>query len=122
MLVGGPLGIAVFSVLGGALLVAGLPIYYRWTQANADFRRSDTLEKAVLVVPLGVLGLVLALHVVRPLASLWRRTAETLLTADARDRDATAASLPNPRTLRLHALATAVVAAALVVIWLPIGG
>ncbi len=101
LLVGGPLGIAVFSVLGSALYVIGLPIYYRWTQANADFPRIDTLQKAVLVVPLGVVGLVLALHVVRPLASVWRRAAESLLAARRqrpdRDRRAESAHAAAPR-------------------------
>ena len=122
-LIGSPIAIALVSLLGGALYVLALPIYYRWTQADAvGVLRVDTLQKAVLVMPLGAVALLLGVHLIRPIASLWRQIASALLTADdKRAEDAATTSRRRSQALRLHAGITAAVSALIVVVWLLTG-
>ena len=114
-LLGGPIAIAVSSLVGSSLYVIALPLYYRWTQSGNSLQ-IDTLQKALLVMPLGVIGLILSLHVIRPLAALWRAIAGALLAP------AGGVHVSRRRALRLHALASVVAAAICIVVWLPIGG
>jgi signal transduction histidine kinase len=124
-LVGTPLAIAVLALLGSALYVVGMPIYYRWTQTDATgLLRIDTLQKAVLVMPLGAAAFVLFMHLIRPLGTLWRKTAESMLeTTEQRGaQDPAVTSHRRTRALRLHAGVTLAVLAVLVIVWALTGG
>lgn len=117
---GGPLAIAVVSLLGSALYVIALPIDYRWTQADADGAlRVHTLQKAVLVMPLGIVALVLFMHVVGPLGRLWRALASGMLGPNDEE---TPSRVRDSQALRAHAGVTAVVIAVVVVVWALTGG
>ncbi len=59
---GGPLAILLVSLIGSALYLVGLPFYYRWTQADAGAWRIDSLQKALLALPVGLVGLVLSAY------------------------------------------------------------
>jgi len=119
-LLGSPIAVAVVSLLGGALYVLSLPVHYRWTQANADsWPHIDTLQKAVLVMPVGLAGLVLTAHLIRPLARLWRHIAGAMLTASETPARPSLARSP---ALRVHAGASAVAVGIVLVVWLLTGG
>jgi signal transduction histidine kinase len=116
---GGPLAVAVLALVGSALFVTTLPIHYRWTQAGADVWPVDSLQKALLVMPVGIIAVILLSQLIRPLAALWRRLAEALLRpADVR----TAEQLDRARALRAHAGATGLVSAIVLVVWALTGG
>jgi signal transduction histidine kinase len=123
-LVGTPIAIAVLAVIANALYVIALPIYYRWTQADATgVLRVDRLQEAVFVMPLGAIVLVLAVHVIRPLAALWRHIAVAMLQpADGREQDPAMISRRRSQALRMHDGITVAVLALLVAVWALTGG
>jgi len=109
---GWPLAVGLVSWVGGSLWVLGLPYSYRIVNENFVVWHIDTLQKAVLVMPLGVAGLAIAFFGVRPLARLWSAAAGALLRPRGQAR-----YWEVGKTLRVHTFATALVAAALVVVW-----
>jgi signal transduction histidine kinase len=122
-LVGTPIAIAVLSLLGSALYLVGMPIYYRWTPTDATDLRIETLQKAVLVMPLGAVAFVLFMHLIRPLGALWRHIAEAMLKpASLEPVDGAVARRRRSAALRLHAGVTVAVLAVLVVVWALTGG
>jgi signal transduction histidine kinase len=123
-LVGIPIAIAVLTLIGSALYLIAMPIYYRWTQSDATgVLRIDSLQKAVLVMPLGAILLVVSVHVIHPLAAFWRHIAMAMLqSSDQRERDPAVISRQRSRALRLHAGISAAVLALLVIIWALTGG
>jgi signal transduction histidine kinase len=119
---GGPLAIVLLSLIASALYLIGLPFYYRWTQADAGLR-IDTLQKALLVVPVGLAALVLAAQLIRPLAKVWRRAAEALLRPDdLAAPDAAAVRIVRLKALKAHASATGLAVAIILVVWALTGG
>jgi signal transduction histidine kinase len=107
--VGGFVAIVELSLLGAALGAIGQPIYYRWTGADVGPWRIDRLGTALLFVPAGIIVLVLAVALLRPLATAWRSLADGLLGGGPAQRRPE----PSPsRRTRLQALAIASVAAA----------
>ncbi|HEV7639537.1 MAG TPA: sensor domain-containing protein, partial [Gaiellaceae bacterium] len=119
IVIGWPCAAFVFGLFFNSLFFIGMPLYYRW--ANQDFGvwRTDTLQKAMLVMPVGLAGLVLAANIVRPLTSVWVRIAGSLLRGgDERPRTSRAeARALRRRSLLAHGLATAFVSAVIVVVW-----
>ncbi|HKD33454.1 MAG TPA: sensor domain-containing protein [Gaiellaceae bacterium] len=83
-LVGFPLAVFELSLIAGSIGAIALPIYYRWSDLQiGDGWPVDTLGRALLFVPAGMVGLLLAGHVLRPLGALSRRLALALLSSDA---------------------------------------
>jgi len=110
--VGFVLGVAELSLFAAATFLVGLPIYYRWLHTGSHWQ-IDTLPKALLGVPVGVIGLLLLLRLVSPVASVWRRLADVLLLDEA---------VPMPPAKRrqllvLHASIVGALDALFVVIW-----
>jgi signal transduction histidine kinase len=117
---GAPIVIAIVSLIGSGLCLLTLPIYYRWTHTDANgIFRVHTLQKAVLVMPLGALALVLVALLIGPLARLWRNIAGAMLTSTATRRRLPGAGM---RAVRLHAAATGIVLTLVVLIWALTGG
>jgi signal transduction histidine kinase len=121
LLISWPIALIPLSVLSFALQLITVPIWYRWVD-NADiFGRSnvDTFPETLPFAALGLALLVVVAHLLRPLASLSRRLATSLLAGEA---EAVVRSPAERRASRLRALTiTALVSTsivlALVVIW-----
>jgi signal transduction histidine kinase len=115
---GGAVAIAVGALIAGALGAIAMPIYYHWTHANINGWRVDTFWKALLYVPAGIVVLLVAAHLLRPLASVSRWLARGLLdedTAMARTLDQAAAV--RRRALVAHAGFYAGLNGLLILIW-----
>ncbi|HVU79015.1 MAG TPA: histidine kinase, partial [Gaiellaceae bacterium] len=111
-----PLAVGVVSLAGASLWLLGLPISYRWVNEDVGSWHVDTLQKALLGMPLGVLGLALAAAVARGIASLWEKAALPLLVESeprGGGRDL--------RALRTHALLTLLANAVVLVVWASTG-
>jgi signal transduction histidine kinase len=118
IVVGWPFATLAFGLLFTSLFFIGMPLYYRWTNQDFGIWRIDTLQKAVLAMPVGLVGLVLAANIIRPLTSVWARVASSLLRDDEAPRTNVAeARALRRRSLLAHTLATAVVCAVVLVVW-----
>jgi signal transduction histidine kinase len=106
--VGWPLAVGVVALLGGSLWLIGLPIGYRFVNEDFGVVHVDSLQKALLVVPVGVIGVVVSLLSARGLAALWRRGAELLLGPPR---------VAFPKLLKTHALLTVLANAVVLVVW-----
>ena len=81
---GWPLAILQLALLTVAFWAIALPLTYRW-QDDADVvgRRIDTLAEALVFVPAGLVVLLVAAHLVRPLSVIWEPIAARLLGSHA---------------------------------------
>ena len=114
--VGWPAGIVALALPAASLYLVSLPLTYRWSHTVPW--RIDTLQEAMLVLPLGVAGLVLSAHVVRLLARAWRPIAERLLQgSDPVAHDPRRLSVLRRRGLAAHAYAVAVLVGLVTLIW-----
>ena len=113
------LAVGEWSLLAVSLGAVTLPIWYRWTDAQvAGGWHVDTLGRAMLCVPFGILGLVIALALIRPIAALFRRLADGLLReADAPVVSPALASLGRRRALKQHAIVFGALNLSLIVVW-----
>ena len=111
--VGGAVAVTTVSLLGGSLFLTGLPIYYRWLDAGPARWQIDTLQKALLVVPVGLVGLVVTVWLVGPIAAAWRGLADALL----RDEAVPMSYATRRRVLTVHATVVAALVALCIVVW-----
>jgi signal transduction histidine kinase len=117
---GGAIAVAEVALLAGSLGNLSEPIWYRWASPNFGSWHVDTLGRALLFVPAGVLGLAAGLLLIRPLAALWRSVAAGLLGGDGPplgDPPSPAAVAGRRRALATHAAAFATVNALAIVVW-----
>ena len=115
---GGALAIAEGALISSALGAITMPIYYPWTHADINGWHVDTFWKAVVYVPAGIAVLLVAAHLLRPLAAVSRSLARGLLDEDAavgRTPEQTAAI--RRRALVAHASFYAGLNALLILIW-----
>jgi signal transduction histidine kinase len=110
---GFPIAIVLVSLIGSALWLVFLPIYYRWVDFHIGSWGVDSLQKAVLMIPIGAVGFVLAVNLVRPVAALWKRISVELL-GDRRFGSTTYA-------LRAHLTLTALTDATVLIVWAATG-
>ncbi len=125
LLAGAPIAVVVLALFGSGLFYTTAPIHYRWLPQHADTRgidfgiwEADTFAKASLLIPLGLVIVVLAFHLVAPLAVLWRILAYRLLGGSMSDVDyqpLTAVQLR--RGVSIHAMIVGGISALLVMIW-----
>ena len=112
-----PLGLALavleLSLLAGGLYLTGLPVYYRWVTTGSAHWQIDTLQKALLCVPVGLIGLVVAVRLLEPLAAGWRGLAEALL----RDEAVAMSREQRRRALAVHAIVVGMLNVLFIVIW-----
>jgi signal transduction histidine kinase len=119
-----PLAVALLSLFGAGLFLITAPIHYRWIPQDGgahglDFGiwHAESLGDALAVVPVGLVLLVLAANLVRPLAALWGRLAYRLLGGRMTDdyRPLTQAQLR--RSVTVHGIVIGGISALLIVIW-----
>jgi signal transduction histidine kinase len=126
LLLSWPIALISLSVVGFALQLLSLPIWYRWVDSADVFGRSniDTFAETLPFAAAGLGLLVLMAHFLGLLAALSRRLATRLL---AREAEGVVRSRAEMRASRLRALtilslvSTSIVVA-LVVIWALTGG
>jgi signal transduction histidine kinase len=83
MTLGFALGVAELSLIAAAFGWITLPIWYRWTDNNYGSWHVDTLGRALLFVPAGIVVLVATAWFVRWIRSLWAWLVRSLLTPRA---------------------------------------
>lgn len=118
--VGGTIAVAEAALLAGSLGYLTQPIWYRWSQADYGSWKVDSLGRAFLFFPAGVVGLALGLLLLRPLTAYSRSVAVGLLGGDGPDypdSSSPAAQARRLRALEWHGLAVALVNALAIVIW-----
>ncbi|HEY4411375.1 MAG TPA: sensor domain-containing protein [Gaiellaceae bacterium] len=108
--------VAEWSLLVGSLGLVSLPIWYRWTDVQlVDGWRFRTLGHALLAVPVGIVGVVIALLLLRPIASAARYLVESLLGGGG---DSVAQSeQERRRALEQHAMAYVALNLFLTIVW-----
>jgi signal transduction histidine kinase len=117
---GGALAILQLSLIGGGLAYLTLPIWYRWGSQNYGSWHVDTLGRAFIFVPAGLLALGIALLLMRPLESLSRSLAVGLLGGGGpayADPSSPRARARRRRALAVHAGVSAAIGLVTVVIW-----
>jgi putative sensor protein len=73
--IGFPLAVFELSLIAASLGAIALPLYYRWSDLQVtEGWDVETLPRALLLVPAGVVGLLVAAHLLRPLRrrGFWR--------------------------------------------------
>ena len=119
--VGFAVAVAEFSLLASSLGALTLPIWYRWSATGSTpFPRVgswhvDTLGRALLGVPVGIVGLAIGLLVLGPLAAGSRRLVVVLLAGVEEGREPTLRQ--RRASLKAHAETYAVVTLVLTLIW-----
>ena len=104
---GGAMAIGELALLAFALAAIAEPIYYRWDNAEIGSWQIDSLGRALLFVPAGIIVLMAAVYLLGPFATAWRSLADALL--DGR-RSLPPSQRSPARRNRLQALAIASVA------------
>ena len=118
--VGLPLAVAEWSLIVFSIGALWMPLYYRWAEIQfGGGLQVDTLPRALLFVPAGVVGLLIAAHALRPLGRLWRSLAVSLLSSDAvlMDEPPEVLRLRRRRAFGVHAAVFAGLGLLFVVIW-----
>ena len=119
--VGFAVAVAEFSLLATSLGALTLPVWYRWSATGSTpFPRLgswhvDTLGRALLGVPVGIVGLTIGLLMLGPLAAGARRLVNALLAGVEEGREPTLRQ--RRATLKTHAATYAVVTLVLTLIW-----
>ncbi len=123
-LLGGLTAVLELSLLAVALGAAALPISYRWSSPPFGSWKIDTLGRALFFLPAGIIVLVLAILLLRPLAAVWRSLGDGLL-GDGAPPSLGAAPRSRPplapssrlRPLAIASLTVTVICALQIVIW-----
>jgi signal transduction histidine kinase len=111
---GWALAVGELSLLASSLGAISYPIWYRWAHSDPGSWHADTLGKALLFVPVGAAGLIVALMLLRPLAAFSLSLVNGLLG----DTEQAARETHDRRnTLRTHAIGAGALNAFLIVIW-----
>jgi signal transduction histidine kinase len=106
---GWPLAVGAIALAGNGLYLLGLPIYYRFGRQEAFGWHVDTLQRALLCMPLGLLSIAVSYFAARGIAAVWRRAALPLLGEPD--------SGFGRRILHTHALLTLLANAVVLVVW-----
>jgi signal transduction histidine kinase len=119
LLVSLPLGfggaVVAWSLLAASLGSLTLPIWYRWNAPELGSWHLDTLGRALLGVPVGMLGLVILFGLLRLLDAITRRLVTGTL--EGREGVAPPSREERRRSLLVHAIATGAINLFLIVIW-----
>jgi signal transduction histidine kinase len=118
-LLGGALAIVELTLLGAGLAAIVEPITYRWGNPEIGSWHVDTLGRALLFMPAGIIALMAAVLLLRPFRAAWRSLAEGLLGGTATLSPPGRSELPQTRLQALAIATVAVVGLAVVeiIIW-----
>ncbi|MGH3085451.1 MAG: sensor domain-containing protein, partial [Gaiellaceae bacterium] len=121
LLLSWPIALIVLSVIGFALQLLSLPIWYRWVDSADVFGRSniDSFAETLPFAAAGLALLVLMAHLLGPLATVSRWLATRLLAGEA---ERVVRSRAEKRAIRLRALTilslgSTTLVVGLVIIW-----
>ena len=107
--------VAEWSVLAASLGLVSLPIWYRWTDVQVvDGWHVRTLGRALLAVPVGIVGIVIALLLIRAIAAGSRYLVRSLLGGEGPPSPSTES---RRRELEVPALAYVVLNVFLTIVW-----
>ena len=112
-LVGWPLAVAAVSLVGSALWLVFLPVYYRWVDFHIDTWNIDTFPSSLLGIPAGLVALAVALVLVRWTARGWGRLALPFLGPPRG---------PAKSFFVPHVVAAGVADAVVLIVWASVGG
>jgi signal transduction histidine kinase len=112
-LVGWPLGVGAVSLVGSALWLIFLPIYYPWVDFHVGSFDVDTLQRSLVGIPVGLAGLVVVLALVYRTGLAWKRYALPLLGPPRG---------PWKSFFLPHAVAAAVADLVVLIVWVSVGG
>ena len=121
MTLGFAFAVGELSLVAGALGWITQPIWYRWADNEYGSWHVDTLGRASLFVPAGIVALVLAGWLARWLGAFSAWQVRTLLAARLRERSADAALRARRRAVVIHLGVSAGVALLLVIVWASTG-
>jgi len=76
---GGACAIAELSLIAAGLGAIALPVSYRWSAPNIGSWKVDTIGRALLFLPAGIIAFMVAILLLRPLGAVWRSLADGLL-------------------------------------------
>jgi signal transduction histidine kinase len=111
--VGWPLAVAAVSLVGSALWLVFLPIYYRWVDFHIDTWNVDTLPSSLLGIPVGLVGLAVALVLVHWTTRGWGRLALPFLGPPRG---------PAKSFFVPHVVAASAADAVVLIVWASVGG
>jgi signal transduction histidine kinase len=121
-LLGFPTALLQIALLSTSLGAIAAPIYYRWVPQDGGPKgpdlgawRVDTLGRALLLVPAGLVLLVATVHLIRPLAAAWRGIAGGLLGGAGDETPLTRSA--GRRALAVHGAVALAINLLLLVIW-----
>jgi hypothetical protein len=117
MTVGFALAIAEFALIAGAIGWITLPIWYRWTDNHYGSWQVDTLGRASLFVPAGIVALVAAAWLARAIGSLSAWLVRRLLGARPAPTSPEEERRMRGRAIRIHACLAGGLIAVVVIIW-----
>src|ERR1051326_9194404 len=112
MTLGFALAVAELSLIAASLGCLVYPAWYRWSQLRFGPWHVDTLPRSLVLVPLGPVGLAVAVLLTQFFAAFFGRLARALLGGGPPPSLAT-----RRRALAAHASASAIVGLILVLIW-----
>jgi len=112
-LVGWPLAVGAVSLVGSGLYFVFLPVYYRWVDFHVGSFDVDTLAKALLGIPFGIAGTIVALALVHWTARGWARAALPYLGPPRG---------PAKSFFVPHAAVVTIVDAVVLIVWASVGG
>ncbi|MGN6797390.1 MAG: sensor domain-containing protein, partial [Gaiellaceae bacterium] len=112
-IIGWPVAVGAVSLVGSAVYFVFLPVYYRWVDFHVGSFDVDTLGKALLGVPFGIAGTIVALALVHWTARGWARVALPYL-APARG--------PAKSFFVPHAAVVAIADVVVLIVWASVGG
>ncbi|MGE5273443.1 MAG: sensor histidine kinase [Verrucomicrobiota bacterium] len=121
MTLGFALAIGELSLIAAALGWITMPIWYRWTDNNYGSWHVDTLGRALLVVPAGIVALVASAWLARALGAMWASLVRSLLAPQAPPPSPAVAARYRRRALRVESGAAAGLVVLTTIIWASTG-
>jgi signal transduction histidine kinase len=117
MTLGFATGVAAAAATAGSLAMVAMPAWYWSLHPYVATWRIYTLREALACVPIGLVGVVLSVWLVRGIAAMWRRLAGALLGAGGDAAPTTSAAVAFRRGLAYHAGLFAFLNAVPIVVW-----
>jgi signal transduction histidine kinase len=112
-LVGWPLAVAAISLVASGVYFVFLPVYYRWVDFHLGSFDVDTLGRALLGIPFGLAGTIVALALVHWTARAWARVVLPYLGPPRG---------PAKSFFVPHAAAIVIADAVVLIVWASVGG